>query len=117
MPANSNQIYPVPFGTNVALPALNFAQFVSPYFGVIFGKIATVTATSGDMNEFAHGKGDTQFLNLALNFNSAFLFTVPYSPLGAGVIVLPTKDPNEAIANFLVMQTNGDAQTSGFGDL
>ena len=85
---------PVPTGTNVAqLPALNFAQFLSPYFGVIFGKLATVTATSGDMNEFAHGKGDTQFLNLALNFNSAFLFHRSYSPLGAGVIVLPTRTP------------------------
>jgi len=117
MTANSNQLYPVPIGSNLALPALNFAQFLSPYFGVMFGKFATMTATSGDMNEFAHGKGDTQFLNLAFNINPTLLVTVPYSPLGAGVIVLPTKDPNEAIVSFLVAQSEGDAATSGFDDL
>ena len=117
MPVNSNQLYPVPGGGNVGLPALNFAQFVSPYFGVMFGKLATITSTSGDMNEFAHGKGDTQFMNLAFNFNPSLAFTVPYSPLGAGIIVLPTKDPNGALASFVVTQSNGDAQTSGFGDL
>jgi len=117
MTANSNQLFPVPIGTNVAWPALNFAQFLSPYFGVMFGKFATMTATSGDMNEFAHGKGDTQFMNLAFNINPTLLVTVPYSPLGAGVIVLPTKDPNGAIVSFLVAQANGDPQTSGFGDL
>ena len=115
--ANTNQIFPVSVGTNVALPALNFAQFLSPYFGVMFGKFATMTATSGDMNEFAHGKGDTQFMNLAFNINPTLLVTVPYSPLGAGVIVLPTKDPNGAIVSFMVCQSNGDPQTSGFGDL
>lgn len=115
--ANTNQIFPEVIGTNVALPALNFTQFLSPYFGVTFGKFAVITSTSGDMNEFAHGKGDTRFLNLAFNVNPTLLVSMPYSPLGAGVIVLPTKDPNEAIVSFLVAQTNGDAQTSGFGDL
>lgn len=115
--ANTNQIFPVSVGTNVALPALNFAQFLSPYFGVMFGKFATMTATSGDMNEFAHGKGDTQFMNLAFNINPTLLVTVPYSPLGAGMIVLPTKDPNEAIVSFLVCQSDGDPTTSGFSDL
>ncbi len=117
MTPNTNALYPVPGGANVGVPQLNFAQFVSPYFGVVFGKLATVTSTSGDMNEFAHGKGDTQFLNLAFNVNPTLLFTVPYSPLGAGIIVLPTKDPNEAIANFSVLQSNGTPETSGFDDL
>ena len=44
-------------GDNFNLPALNFTQFLSPYFGLSFGKFATITSTSGDMNEFAHGKG------------------------------------------------------------
>lgn len=117
MAANNNQLYPVPGAPKVGLPALSFAQFLSPYFGIVLGKLATITSTSGDMNEFAHGKGDTQFLNLAFNANPTLLFTVPYSPLGAGVIVLPTKDPSGAIASFMVMQSNGDPQTSGFDDL
>jgi len=116
MPVNSSQILPLP-GHNFDLPALNFTQFLSPYAGLTIGKYATITSTSGDMNEFAHGKGATQFMNMAFNFDPILAFTVPYSTLGTGVIVLPTKDPKEAIVSFLVLQANGTASTSGFGDL
>ena len=114
---NSNQSFPMPSGDNFNLPALNFTQFLSPYFGLTLGKYATVTSTGGDMNDFAHGKGDTQFMNTALNVNPILLTTVPYSTLGTGLIVLPTKDPQEAIVNFLVVSTTGKASTSGFDDL
>jgi porin len=116
MPVNSSQVLPLP-GQNFDLPALNFTQFLSPYAGLTIGKYATITSTSGDMNEFAHGKGDTQFMNMAFNFNPILAFTVPYSTLGTGVIVLPTKDPKEAIASLLVLQANGQPNTSGFSDL
>jgi hypothetical protein len=72
---------------------------------------------AGDMNEFAHGNGDAQFMNVAFNFNLIIGMTVPYSALATGVIVLPTKDPNEAIVNFLVFQSPAQASTSGFDDL
>jgi porin len=117
MPVNSNQLYPIPSGDNFNLPALNFAQFLSPYLGLTVGKYATITPTAGDMNEFAHGKGDTQFMNLALNVNPVILTTVPYSTLGTGAIVLPTKDPHQAIVNFLVVSSTGDSTTPGFDDL
>ena len=113
----TSQILPLPPGDIFGVPAWNFTQFLSPYFGLTLGKYATVTDTSGDMNEFAHGKGDIQFMNLALNFYPGFAFTVPYSTLGTGVIVLPTKDPQEAIVGLLVMSANGQANTSGFEDL
>ena len=93
---------------------MNFTQFLSPYAGLTIGKYATITSTSGDMNEFAHGKGATQFMNMAFNFNPLLAFTVPYSTLGTGVIVLPTKDPKEAIVSFMVLQANGQPNTSGF---
>jgi len=117
MPVNTNQLFPIPNGDNLNVSALNFAQFLSHYFGLSIGKYATLTPTSGDMNEFAHGKGDTQFMNTAFNANPAMLLTVPYSTLGAGAIVLPTTDPKEAIVSFFVLQTNGSAETSGFSDL
>ena len=69
------------------------------------------------MNEFAHGKGDTQFMNLAFNVNPVLLTTVPYSTLGTGLIALPTKDPNQAIVSFMVLSATGKASTSGFDDL
>ena len=117
MPVNNSQMFPMPTSDNLNVPAFNFTQFLSPYFGVMFGKFATLTSTSGDMNEFAHGKGDTQFMNMAFNLNPVVATTIPYSTLGTGVIVLPTKNPHEAIASFMVMQTNGQASISGFSDL
>jgi porin len=113
MPANTNQLFPLPVGNNGALPNLSFAQFLSHYAGVTAGKLDTLT---GDANEFAHGKGDTQFLNLALNINPVAL-VVPYSTLGGGVIGLPTKDPNQAIVTFFVLSATGKATTNGFNDL
>ena len=120
MPVNSNQVYPrmafpgVNDGDNLNVPAVMFTQFFSPYAAVFFGKI---DITSADANAFAHGKGDTQFLNLALNFIPVPLLAAPYTPLGAGLMILPTKDPNAAIVNFSVLQTTAKASTSGFGDL
>src|SRR5262249_25272466 len=66
-PPNTNQLFPLPINNNVALPNLTFTQFVSRYAGVELGKIQTMTAA--DANEFASGKGDKQFLNIAFNAN------------------------------------------------
>jgi porin len=45
------------------------------------------------------------------------LLTVPYSTLGAGAILLPTKDPNQAIITATVVSATGSASTAGFDDL
>jgi porin len=114
VPVNTNQIFPTPGRHELDIPAFNFVQFFSEYAGVIVGKLDT---TSGDMNEFAHGKGDNQFMNLALSLNPALLFTVPYSTLGTGLIILPNKDPNAATISLLVISAEGKASTSGFDNL
>jgi len=116
MPVNVSQAFPLP-GQNFDLIALNFTQFLFHYVGLTIGKYATVTDTSGDMNEFAHGKGDVNFMNMAFNFTPMLAFIAPYSTLGTGVVVLPTKDPKEAIANLMLLQANGQPNTSGFNDL
>ena len=117
LPVNTNQMFPLPTGNNLDVVNVSFMQFFCPYAGVFFGKFATITPTSGDMNEFAHGKGDTQFMNSSLNFNPAMLMAVPYSTLGAGLLVLPTKDMKEASVSLMVLQANGQPNTSGFSDL
>jgi len=117
MPVNSSQLYPVTPDNGYAVSAVNFSQFLSPYFGLTAGKYATVTTTEGDANEFAHGKGATEVMNLALNFYPGVVFTIPYSTLGAGVIILPTTDPNEAVVKLVVMSSDGEANTAGFNDL
>ena len=111
---NTNQIFPTTGKDQLNIPAVSFTQFFSPYFGVIVGKVATITAESGDMNEFAHGKGDTQFFNMAFNFNPAILLTVPYSTLAGGIVILPTKDPKEAIISINALDGDGQANRSGF---
>ena len=110
VPVNFNQLLPVPGRDNLNIPAVTFMQFLSHNFGLLLGKIDT---TSGDANEFAHGKGDTQFFNMAFNINPVTALT-PTSALGAGVIILPTKDPNAAIITASVIDANGTANRSGF---
>jgi porin len=111
MPVNSNQLFPTLGAQELNVPQIKFTQFLSHYFGATLGKFDTA---SGDANEFAHGKGDKQFFNLALNINPVLLLTVPSSTLGAGVIILPTKDPKSAVISLLVVDSNGRANTSGF---
>lgn len=110
-PVNTNQIFPMTGKQEVNIPAVTYMQFLSHYFGVVLGKMDT---TSGDDNEFAHGKGDKQFMNLAFNINPAILLASTNSVLGAGVIILPTKNPHDAIIKILAVDANGKANRSGF---
>ncbi len=114
MPVNNSQFFPMPGSNELNIPAVTFTQFFSEYAGVFIGKLDT---TSGDMNEFAHGKGDTQFFNLALNFNPVATLAVPYSTLGGGVMVFPTKDPSAAIISAMAISSDGEADSSGFDTL
>src|SRR5208283_3517233 len=111
---NTNQIFPTTGSDQLNIPNVSIMQFFSEYAGVFVGKLATITSTAGDMNEFAHGKGDTQFFNMAFNFNPIIALTVPYSTLGAGVIILPVKDPKEAIITLSALDGSGTADSSGF---
>jgi porin len=114
MPVNSNQFYPMPGKDELNIPAVFFTQYFSEYAGVFAGK---VDISFGDANEFAHGKGDTQFINLAFNFTPVPLLAAPYSTLGVGVMVLPTKDPNAASMYAMAISSDGKANSSGFDTL
>jgi porin len=114
IPVNTSAIFPTAAATQFVLPHWYFMQFFSEYVGVVLGKLDT---TTGDANAFAHGKGDTQFFNLAFNFNPVTVLTVPYATLGAGLIVLPTKDPKEWIASLSVFNPTGQADNLGFDAL
>jgi porin len=87
IPVNVFSILPQPAeNTNTALMNLTIAQFLSPKFGIVAGKLYTLT---GDDNAFAHNF-DKQFLNTALNFN-ATLALVPFSAYGGALVFLPWK--------------------------
>src|SRR5262245_23164973 len=111
MPVNMTPLMPIPARNEFVLSAVQFTQFLSEQFAIVLGKL---DVTGGDMNEFAHGIGDTQFMNLALNYNPVPMRDVPYSPLGMGLVYLPTKD---LILTFSVVDTEGTTTRAGFDTL
>jgi porin len=99
---NSEQMYVTDF---------LFTQALSENFAVFAGKMNTL---DGDMNAFAHGRGKTQFSNLAFCFNPIAAATVPYSALGTGFVVLQDMQP---IAGFTVMNSQDTTGNTGFDTL
>ncbi|MEE8577491.1 MAG: carbohydrate porin [candidate division Zixibacteria bacterium] len=67
---------------------LTYTQFLSERFGVFLGKLDLFEG--GDLNEFASGRGRTQFQNYNFNFGAPTLL-VPASTLGAGILYMPNK--------------------------
>ncbi|MFG0275321.1 MAG: carbohydrate porin [Phycisphaerales bacterium] len=97
----------VPF----ALTTLTFNQFFSESFGIFIGKFDTL---DGDGNEFASGRGLTQFQNLNFVFNPAPLVTVPYSTLGAGLFWTPAE---RVAVSASIANTSDSSTTTGFSDI
>lgn len=110
---NQNELLPEADNSFV-LPQVTFTQFLSESFGVSLGKFATINANGGDLNAFAHGKGDRKFLNLAFNVNPVTALTVPYSTLGITLVYLPTE---ALVTTFGVIDPHGKADTAGFDEL
>jgi porin len=117
IPVDTSAVYPEPGegGEQLTLPAVVFTQFLSESFGVFGGKLDTVM--NGDKNDFAHGKGDTQFMNMAFNLNPALALTFPQYTWGGGVIILPTANYKEWVATVAATKTLGQASTSGIDDI
>lgn len=99
---NSERLYL----TNVLL-----TQKLTDSLAVFAGKFDTL---DGDLNAFAHGRGKTQFSNIAFVFNPIVSATVPYSTLGAGVVLT---DDDAPVAMFTVLNSTDTSGTSGFNQL
>ena len=108
MASNTDALFPVPGEDRSTLTDLNIVQFLHPKAGIVLGKISTL---DGDANEFAHGRGTDQFLNMALNLNPVTLRTVPYSALGAGLMLVPTED---IVLQLSALDAEGTPQSDGF---
>ena len=76
-------------GYELALTQLNYTQFVSTKLGFTVGKLDLFG--TGDFNEFAGGRGKTQFMNWSLNYGTPTL-AVPASTLGVGAIYIPNEN-------------------------
>jgi porin len=113
LPVNTDGFFPLHFPLDDAIPItvtdLTYYQYLSEKFGVFFGKLDTLDS---DLNEFASGRGNTQFMNTQLVFASP-LALMPYSTLGGGVMAAPTK--NIAMSS-VVVDLNDSSTSSGFSD-
>ncbi len=114
LPANLDFFMPLDDAPDAGVPILltsfTYFQFLSETFGVYAGKFDTL---DGDGNEFASGRGLTQFSNLNFVFSPAPLLIVPYSTLGGGIMWKPA--PNITL-NSSVFNTTDSSTTSGFED-
>ena len=90
---------------------LSYLQMLSEHFGVLLGKLDLFE--NGDPNEFAGGRGRTQFENYNFVFGTPTLL-VPASTLGAGAIILPNK--NMTFSSMLLRATDC-THTNCFKDL
>ena len=90
LPVNTDLLFPLSAKLDEDIPItvtdLNYTQFLSPYLGVFFGKLDTL---DGDPNEFASGRGTSQFINANFIFNPVLGLRLPYSTLAAGMILMP----------------------------
>ncbi|MBL8745734.1 MAG: carbohydrate porin [Phycisphaerae bacterium] len=112
LPVNADFMFPLTAeldeGVPLAITTLLYTQFLSESFGVYFGKLDTF---DGDPNEFASGRGLTQFQNLNFIFSPTPLVTVPYSTLAAGLVWLPTK---HITLTTSLLTTADSSTTTGF---
>jgi len=119
LPVNTDLSFPL---TNeldenvpIAITDLNYTQFLSEHFGVVLGKLETL---SGDLNEFASVRGTSQFQNANFVFNATLALRLPYSTLGGGLIWMPKPaDENGGITvTSMLFNTADSSTTSGFDD-
>jgi len=93
----------------VTITDLTYYQFLSEKFGVFVGKIDMFDS---DLNEFASGRGNTQFMNFNFVFN-ATLELLPYSTLAAGALWMPSE---HARVTSLAFNTTDSSTSTGFDD-
>lgn len=92
----------------IAITELRYTQLFSKEAGVFLGKYVPL---GGDLNEFAGGRGDTQFMSQPFLGPSVTALINPYSTLGAGAFFNPS--PNSAFT-FSMYQSADSSTTSGF---
>ncbi|UCC31789.1 MAG: hypothetical protein JSU86_05830, partial [Phycisphaerales bacterium] len=94
----------------LTLTTVAYTQFLTDNFGVVLGKFDTLES---DFNEFASGRGNSQFLNANFIYSPVLLFE-PYSTLGAGLVWIPNE---HVTATTFLYNLTDSSTTTGFGDI
>lgn len=111
LPVNTTAFFPVTNideGVELYITDLRYTQFLGEHFGFIVGKLDTLDA---DLNEFASGRGKSQFMDANFLFNTALALRLPYSTLGAGIVVMPNK---YITFTSSIVNTTDSSSTTGF---
>lgn len=115
LPVNTNAFFPMTDELDRDIPftitTLSYLQMFSENIGITLGKFDTL---DGDPNEFAGGRGVSQFMNANFIFNPSAMLLVPYSTLGGGVVLMPTKN---IFISSLVFTTADSSTTTGFKNI
>ncbi len=92
IPANTDATRPTTStlddDVGIWLPMITYTQFLSEKFAVSIGKFDTYDSA----NEFAGGRGRSQWWNMNLNMPVSPALIIPYSTLGAAVLIMPSPD-------------------------
>ena len=114
IPVNTDATHPTtsPADDDVTLwlPVINYTQFLSETFAVGLGKYDTYDSA----NEFAGGRGRSQWWNMNLNMPVSPALIIPYSVLGGVALYMP--NPNMTITGMVATSTD-TSDRSGFNDL
>ena len=113
--ANTDGFFPFTHTPDQDIPItvtnLAYMQALSEHFSFLIGKFDTIDS---DLNEFASGRGTSQFMNANFIFSPTIGLMAPYSTLGAGIIVKPTHDVHIA---SMVYNIKDSSTTSGFENI
>ena len=113
IPVNTDATHPTtsPADEDVGLwlPVINYTQFLSETFALGFGKYDTYDSA----NEFAGGRGRSQWWNLNLTMPVSAALIIPYSTLGGVALFMP--NPGMTITGMVATSTD-TSNSSGFSD-
>lgn len=111
LPPNIAADLPISDSDQLYLTNVRFTQMFSETFGVFAGKTDSL---NGNQNQFASGRGITQFSNFALSSTPLGFRTVPYSTLAAGFVILQDRQP---VFTFSVLNATDTTNTVGISKL
>jgi porin len=111
IPVNTDATHPTTSSLDdevgLYLPMITYTQFLSEKLALSVGKFDTYDS----LNEFAGGRGRSQWWNLHLAMPASGALIVPYSMLAGAVIVMPS--PNLSIT-AMVGTSQDTSDNSGF---
>jgi porin len=115
LPVNDGLYFPLTDEVDENIPItiteLRYTQFLSKQLGVFAGKFVTL---GGDLNEFAGGRGDSQFMSHPFLTASVTAVINPYSTLGFGAFYMPSE---RTVLTTSLFSSADSSTTTGFDEL